>query len=135
MGIIVNKYGNILKSDNHGRIQLSVGSQRKNYRVAEVILMSLFPDVKRTKTIVYEDTNILNNNVLNLRWGTPDKSRSTLETNYRGNTIALVNSDGKILQRYVSVADAARILEISSTSIYNSLSKGCVVSGYIFTKI
>lgn len=122
-GRIKNKKEEIrkLKPNVHGYIKISIN--KKSYSVHRIVALAFIPNIENKEFVNHIDGNKTNNKLTNLEWAT------CLENNIHKINNNLSNTTKKVIQydintnklnEFISIIDASRKLNLSTTTITNS---------------
>jgi hypothetical protein len=122
-GRVKNNKGKIckLKSNAHGYIKISINN--KAYSIHRLVAFAFIPNNENKEFVNHIDGNKTNNNLKNLEWAT------CLENNIHKINSGLSNTTKKVTQydsnmnklnEFISIKDASKKLNLSTTTITNS---------------
>lgn len=122
-GRVKNNKGKIckLKPNAHGYIKININ--KKHYSVHRLVALAFIPNNENKEFVNHIDGNKTNNNLNNLEWAT------CLENNIHKINSGLSNTTKKVIQydsnmnklnEFISITDASKKLNLSTTTITNS---------------
>lgn len=125
------------KCSKYRQVTLYNNDGHKTFLVHRLVALAFLPNPYNYETVDHIDYNIENNCVANLRWlpKCENSKRSWDDKNHDGQKVCICqfNLDGKLLNKFNSIQEAANEIGCDRSNISRACSLGRKCKGYIWT--